>query len=96
MPSARGWMSHKTAKRVANAHLIAERSTLVAGPAKWDRRHEVWVVAPRDPAHSDELLYGGALVVTPEGDCHNIGSLPTAVDDLMIDLGRWPRLEGPG
>ena len=93
MPSHGGRMSHLAAKRIANAHLRADGSALIAGPAYWDRTHEVWVVAPRDPANRHEMLIGGALVVLPEGECHGIGSLPDAVDELMISLGRWPGLE---
>ena len=39
------------------------------------------------------MLIGGALVVTPDRECHEIGSTPDAVLDLMIDLDRWPGLE---
>ena len=92
MPSQGGRMSHQAAKRIANALLRAHGSCLAAGPAHWDRTHEVWVVAPRDPAHPDEMLIGGALVVIPGGECHEIGSLPDAVDELMMSLGRWPGL----
>lgn len=92
MPSKLG-LSHQAAKRIANAHLRAEGSSLTAGPAVWDRKHEVWVVAPRDPDHPQEMLIGSALVVVREGECHEIGSLSDAVDNLMISLGRWLGLE---
>jgi len=48
------------------------------------------VVDYRDPDHPDEMLIGGALVVTDEGDVHEIGSRPDAVELLMESLGRSP------
>ena len=41
MPSQGGRMSHQAAKHIANPHLRAHGSSLAAGPAHWDRNHEV-------------------------------------------------------
>lgn len=78
--------SAQAAKQQANAHLGAEGSRLVASTASRDKKHDVWVVGYRDPNHSDEMLIGGALVVTDEGDVHAVGSTPDAVDRLMEGL----------
>ncbi len=58
-----------------------------------NRRYGVWIVAYRDPAEPDVMLMGGALVVTDDGDVHNLGSAPGALDDLMMELGRRPGTE---
>lgn len=81
-------ISAQAAKKQANAHLRAEGSHLVALHATRSKKHGVWVVGYRDPDHPDEMLIGGALVVTDEGAVHGIGSTPDAVDLLMESLGR--------
>lgn len=83
-------ISVQAAKRQANAHLRAEGSHLVASTASRDKKHGVWVVGYRDPNHPAEMLIGGALVVTDEGEVHAIGSTPDAVDRLMESLERNP------
>lgn len=88
-------ISHQEAKRFATEHLRAEGSQLIAKHATRDRRFGVWVVAYRDPATPDEMLDGGGLVVTDEGEVCNVGSTPDAVERLMMDLGREPGAE-PG
>jgi uracil-DNA glycosylase len=88
-PTERGIViSASAAKKKANAHLHAEGSRLVALHASRNNKHGVWVVDYRDPDHPDEMLIGGALVVTDEGDVHGIGSTPDAVEVLMESLGR--------
>lgn len=82
--------SHEQAKRVANEHLAAEGSTLVAMRARRHRRYGVWLVDYVDPAAPDELLVGGALVVTDARAVHDVGSAPGSLDDLMLALGLWP------
>lgn len=83
-------ISAQAAKKYANAHLRAEGSHLEAVHASRDKVHGVWVVDYRDPGHPEEMLTGGALVVTDEGKVHTIGSTPDAVDLLMQSLGRRP------
>lgn len=83
-------ISAQAAKKQANAHLRAEGSHLVALHASRKKKHGVWVVGYRDPDHLHEMLIGGALVVTDEGEVHGIGSTPDAVDLLMESLGRSP------
>jgi hypothetical protein len=53
-----------------------------------DRRFGVWIVGYRDPERPTEILDGGGFVVTDEGEVHDLGSAPGAVDELMLDLGR--------
>ncbi len=84
-------ISHQEAKRLADQHLRSRGSSLVARHAT--REMGVWVVAYRDPAEPDEMLCGGGLVVTDDGDVHDVGSTPGALADLMLDLGRWPGAE---
>jgi uracil-DNA glycosylase len=81
-------ISAQAAKKQATAYLRAEGSGLVAVHASRDKRHGVWVVGYRDPEQPDEVLDGGALVVTDEGEIHSIGSTPDAVDHLMESLGQ--------
>lgn len=81
-------ISAHAAKKQANVHLRAEGSHLAALHASRNQKHGVWVVDYRDPDHPDEMLVGGALVVTDEGEVHGIGSTPDAVDLLMDSLGR--------
>jgi hypothetical protein len=38
----------------------------------------------------------GGLVVTDDGDVHELGSAPGSLDDLMIALGHWPGAETSG
>jgi len=83
-------MSHQHAKRLANEYLRAEGSSLVASHATRDSRYGVWILDSRDPAEPDVMLYGGGLVVTDDGDVHSLSSVPSALDELMMDLGRWP------
>lgn len=79
-------ISAAKATRHANAHLRAEGARLVAVQASRDKKHGVWVVGYRDPDHAEEMLIGGALVVTDDGEVHSIGSTPDAVDVLMQSL----------
>ncbi len=81
-------ISAQAAKKQANAHLRAEGSNLVALHATRNKKHGVWVVDYRDPDRPEEMLIGGALVVTDKGEVHGIGSTPDAVDVLMESLGR--------
>jgi hypothetical protein len=76
----------------ASAHLRAHGSPLVASPATTtrNRRFGVWVVGYRDAARSGEPFDGGALVVTDDGDVHDLGSAPGSLDHLMVALGLWP------
>lgn len=83
-------ISAQAAKKQANAHLRTDGSHLVAVHASKDKKHGVWVVGYSDPDHPDEMLIGGAMVVTDEGEVHTIGSTPDAVDLLMQSLGRSP------
>ncbi|WP_206063288.1 hypothetical protein [Nocardioides sp. HDW12B] len=83
-------ISANTAKKHANGHLRAEGSNLVALHASKNKRHGVWIVDYHDPDHPNEMLIGGALVVTDDGEVHTIGSTPDAVDRLMESLGRSP------
>jgi len=81
-------LSHREAKRIANAHLQAQGSDEVAVRAR--RRRGVWVVDYADPANPDELLIGdGPLVVTDSGDVHELDSTPGSLDRLVMDLGIW-------
>ena len=40
-----------------------------------------------DPAAPDEILIGGALVVTDSGEVHDVGSAPGEIESLLLDLG---------
>ncbi|GAB3077685.1 hypothetical protein [Pedococcus soli] len=82
-------LSHQEAKRVANAHLRAVGSVLVAVRAA--RERGVWVVSYQDPADPDAGLEGGGLVVTDSGDVHDLSSAPGSLDMLVLELGIWPR-----
>lgn len=86
-------MSHQVAKRIVSDHLRAEGVDLVAGPAIWDRFYGVWIVAERDPAQPDEMLFGGAHVVTADGSVHGVGSAPGSLEMLMEHLGIRPSLD---
>lgn len=90
MPDQATVRSHVQAKRVANLHLAAEGATLVAKRATRNRRYGVWLVGYVDPTAPDQLLEGGALVVTDAGMVHDVGSAPGSLDDLMLALGLWP------
>ncbi len=85
--------SHEEAKSLANEHLSAEGSTLVATHATRSQRFGVWIISYGDPAAPGEQLDGGGLVVMDDGDVHDLGSAPGSLDDLMIALGRWPGAE---
>lgn len=85
-----GRLSAPGAKRAAQRHLDAGDSRLVVSRASRSVRYGVWLVDYRDPADLDAMLIGGSLVVTDEGDVHDISSVPGALDDLMLALGRWP------
>lgn len=96
--------SHQGAKSLANEHLRARGSALVAMYARRVASHRAWVIAYRDSARPDEMLDGGGLVVTDEGDCYSVGSAPGEFERLMMRLDRWPTrtarscgldLEGP-
>lgn len=80
----------RAARGQADAYLRAEGSSLKAAHASRNRKHGVWVVSYHDPSHPNDMLIGGALVVTDEGEVHGIGSTPDAVDLLMESLGRYP------
>jgi len=86
-------ISYQEAKRLANEHLRAEGSPWVARHATRNVRYGVSVVAYRDPTEPDEELTRGGLVVTDDGEVHNLGSAPGSLDDLMMALGRWPGAE---
>ena len=86
-------LSHRQAKRLADAHLRAGGSDLVAKHATRNRRFGVWIVAYREPARPGESNDGGGLVVTDEGSVHDLSSAPGSLDDLMIALGRWSGAE---
>lgn len=79
-------ISAQVAKKRANAHLLADGSRLVALHASRDSKYGVWVVDYRDPDSPEQMLVGGALVVTDQGEVHEIGSTPDAVDLLMTSL----------
>lgn len=85
--------SHIDAKKRATASLQERGSDLVAAHATRNKRFGVWIVDYHDPAHPDEVLVGGGLVVTDDGEVHNLGSAPGSLDDLMIALGLWPGAE---
>lgn len=78
------------AKRRAAEHLRGEGSPWVVSRATLDRRFGVWVISYVDPANRGEMLDGGGLVVTEDGDVYNLGSAPVALENLMLDLGRSP------
>ncbi len=86
-------ISHQEAKRLADEHLRSEGSPWVASHATRNRRYGVWEGGHRDPAHPDEMLIGGALVVTDDGNVHDVGSAPGSLDDLMMALDLWPGAE---
>ncbi len=86
-------ISHQEAKRHANEHLRADGTRLVAGHATRNQRYGVWFVSYVEPERPDEMLIGGGLVVTDDGDVHDVGSVPGSLDDLMLALGRWPGAE---
>lgn len=83
-------ISYQEAKRILNAYLRSEGSSQIAGPAHRDRRWPVWVIAARDPESPQEMLIGGAFVVTDDGAVYSISSTPAGVDDLMGVLGIPP------
>ncbi len=86
-------ISHQEAKRRAAEHLRVEGSPWAVSRATRERRYGVWIIGYRDPARPDEMLEGGGLVVTDEGDVHDLGSAPGSLDDLMHALGRSPMLD---
>ena len=80
-------LSQREAKAVANAHLQARGSDLVAVRAT--RERGVWVVSYHDPAEPDAALDAGVLVVTGSGDVHSLSSAPGSLDRLLMELGIW-------
>jgi hypothetical protein len=86
-------LSASTAKRIAQEYLDATETALVAVHAQRNVRYGVWLVDYRDPAAPQAALDGGGLVVTDDLHVHDLGSVPSALDDLMLALGRWPGAE---
>lgn len=80
-------ISHQRAKALADAHLRARGSDLVAVHAARRAPWPAWVVSYADPAAPGEVLDGGALVVTDAGEVHGVSSVPGAVEDLLLGLG---------
>jgi len=74
------------ALRLADAHLAAEGSPWVASGA--NRYRGVWLVGYVDPAHPDEMLQGGGLIVLPDGEVLDFSSAPRALDELLPDPRR--------
>lgn len=81
-------ISHQEAKRLADAHLLAEDSSLVAAHAT--RERGVWEVDYCVPGRPDEQLQGGGLVVLDGSEVHDVGSTPDAVHALLLDLRLVP------
>lgn len=80
-------LSQQVAKQLANAHLRESGSRLVAGKSSRHASYGIWTVACVDPDQPDEMLTGGALVVTDAGEVHPVGSVPGALEELMAELG---------
>jgi uracil-DNA glycosylase len=78
----------REAKRRATEHLVAEGSRWVVARATFDRRFSVWVIGYIDPDSPEDVLSGGGLVVTEDGEVHNVGSATGSLESLMSGLGR--------
>ena len=78
------------AKRRANEHLQVETPSLVAKSATRDKKYGVWIVSYVEAARPKDLLVGGGLVITDEGEVFNLGSAPGELDALMQAVGRMP------
>jgi uracil-DNA glycosylase len=74
-------MSHYEAKRLVNEYL--HRDGLVASHAS--RHRDAWVVAYVDAARPDEMLDGGALIVTADGTVLPVSSVPGDIDWVLDD-----------
>lgn len=83
-------ISHQRAKRLANEHLRAAGASFVATQATRHSQFGVWVIGYRHAAGPDVMLDGGGLVVTDDGEVHDLSSAPGALDNLLMELGRWP------
>ncbi len=81
------------AKKHANDHLQAEAPSLIARSATRNKTYGVWVVDYAELARPKEMLIGGCLVVTDDGDVLDLGSAPGSLDNLMETLGRAPLYE---
>jgi uracil-DNA glycosylase len=79
-------ITENEAKRHASDHLSAEGSPWVISRATFNRQFGVWLVGYKDPERPSELLVGGGLVVTEDGNVHNVGSAPGALEELMHEL----------
>ncbi len=80
-------IAREQAARLAQDHV---GSPWIVGEPMRNERFGVWQVGFVDSATPGMPLAGGSLVVTDEGDVHDVGSAPGLLDDLMIALGRWP------
>jgi uracil-DNA glycosylase len=81
------------AKKLAEGHLRGDGSPWAVVRATRNGRFGVWLVDYHDPARPGEVLAGGCLVVTDAGAVHSMGSVPGALDDLMMAVGLWPGKE---
>lgn len=83
-------ISAKAAKKQANAHFGC-RGVASCGVhcVQGQEARRLGRRLPRSE-HPDEMLIGGALVVTDEGEVHAVGSTPDALDLLMEALERSP------
>lgn len=83
-------LTQQAAKKLANKHLSESGARFVAARATRSSEYGVWTVSYVDPDQPDEMLTGGALVVTDEGDVHELGSAPGALAELMATIQRLP------
>lgn len=72
-------MGHHEAKRRANEHLRGDG--LVASHAS--RHRDAWVVSYVDADRPDEMLDGGALIVTADGTVLSVSSVPGDIDQVL-------------
>lgn len=85
----------REAKALADAYLERKARGMFARYARRVPEYRAWEVTPRSRTAPDDLLMGGPLVVTEEGDIYECGSAPGSLEMLMMDIGRIPLLPMP-
>lgn len=83
-------LTHQAAKRLANEYLQQSGAPFLATRAAREADYGAWTVAYAVADHPDEILTGGGLVVTDQGEVYDVGSTPGALTELMTSLGRVP------
>jgi uracil-DNA glycosylase len=90
-PQEAGMLTHQAAKRLANEYLQQSGAPFVATRATREANYGAWTVAYGAPDHPEEMLTGGGLLVTDQGEVYDVGATPGALTEPMTSLGRVPQ-----